>query len=44
MKNKRKYELNAKVILKIMQKLYVIENIFMKLWKNVELKNIKGVI
>lgn len=39
MKNKRKYKLNAKWVLKNMEKLYVIENIFMKLWKKVGLKN-----
>ena len=42
MKNKRKYELNAKMIFKNMEKSYVIENIFMKLLKKVGLKNNKG--
>jgi hypothetical protein len=32
------------MILKIMKKLFVIENIFMKLWKKVGLKNNKGAI
>lgn len=39
---KIKYELNAKWVLKNMEKLYVVENIFMKLWKEVGLKNNKG--
>ena len=44
MKNKRKCELNAKMVLKVMQKLYMIENILMKLWKKVGLKNNKRTI
>jgi hypothetical protein len=32
------------MIFKIMQKWFVIENIFMKLWKKVGLKNNKGAI
>lgn len=44
MKNKRKHELNAKWLLKIMPKLYVVDNIFMKLWKKVGLKENKGAI
>lgn len=36
MKNKRKYKLNAKMILKHMEKLYVIQNIFRELWKKLD--------
>lgn len=32
-KIEEKYELNTKLFLKIIQKLCVVENIFMKLWK-----------
>lgn len=41
MKNKRKYELNAKMIFKDMEKFYVIENSFRKLWEKIGLKNNK---
>lgn len=48
MKIKRKIRENInkmqKMILKIMQKIYVIENIFMDLWKKIGVKKVKGAI
>lgn len=38
----RKYELNAKWVLKNMEKLYVVGNIFMKIVKNSWTKKNKG--